>query len=110
MGMSLSRFSTPEVRDNANPTWNYVGTISEYSMGDFLRFTVLDKDWFPPGKADDVLGSVSLEIAKMLDPDDGFDGELKLAAGGSSAASSTGATLKVKVEEVTVTPGEFTTV
>jgi hypothetical protein len=91
-----SSFQTPGVRNNASPTWNYTGVLSDFCRWDTIKFSVFDKDVFPPDKPDELIGEVSLDVEKIQD-DNGFDGELKLT---KLTGTSSSGVLKVKIETV----------
>jgi hypothetical protein len=90
-----SEFRTKYVKDNSDPTWDYVGRLFDFGPLDTLNFTVMDKDWFPIGKADDFLGEKSMAIMQV--PNDGspYNRELKL-----DNAVNDEAVLNVTIEKV----------
>ena len=73
-------FQTDVVEDSSNPVWNKTQKLVLYPK-EMLMFTVMDRD---TADADDLLGKVSLPVAKLLPS--GFDGEVKLQETGKATA------------------------
>lgn len=81
-GKACTKIKTPVVEDSLNPLWNFEATISDYSVGDSLEFTVWDKD---EGKKDDLMGRAVLTSAQLVALR--FEGELLLGETGKKAPS-----------------------
>ena len=73
-------FQTEVVEDSSNPAWNKSQNLV-LSPEEVVLFTVMDRD---VGDADDLLGKMSLPVAKLLP--DSFEGELQLQETGKASA------------------------
>lgn len=79
---------TERVDATVDPVWDFACQVTDYQLGDSLKFTIWDKDWVQP---DDCLGTVTL-ASEDFHPG-GFEGELPLVHASSSAKP----TLRIKV-------------
>lgn len=89
VGKPKTRLTTPTIRDDLNPLWNFTGEIPFYVQEDVLKFVVYDADDL---KDDDLLGEATLPL-KDLDST-GFTGELVLTKSGQGSKAS----IKVQVK------------
>jgi len=84
------KITTDVVNDQKDPVWNATGKLVA-AQTDSLQFSVFDKD---VGKADDLLGKVSLPCSKCVPG--GWSGQIKMKQT-SETAKAVNAFLKVKV-------------
>ena len=73
-------FQTEVVENSSDPVWNKSGKLV-LAPEEVLLFKVMDRD---DGDADDLLGKVSLPVAKLLP--DGFEGKLEMQETGKATA------------------------
>ncbi|CAE7768839.1 Espn [Symbiodinium sp. CCMP2592] len=73
-------FQTEVVENSSDPVWNKRGKLV-LAPEEVLLFKVMDRD---DGDADDLLGKVSLPVAKLLP--DGFEGQLEMQETGKATA------------------------
>lgn len=76
-GKLYSKCTTPVIKKNLNPVWNFEANIVDFVPGDSLLFSVYDYD---RGKDPDFLGHVTLPSEKFFP--NGFAGEVTLDKAG----------------------------
>ena len=77
---SSKGFQTEVVENSSDPVWKKSGKLV-LAPGEEVLFKVMDRD---DGDADDLLGKVSLPVAKLLP--DGFEGKLEMQETGKATA------------------------
>jgi hypothetical protein len=91
-----SEFHTEAIKDVLDAEWNHTGTLTDYSPGDSVRFTVRNKN-FGLHRSDELLGEATLAGAEFW-PCGFFEGDVCLTHAGSGYDPL----LKVRVKVVAV--------
>jgi len=88
-GKPKSRIRTGVAKDTLAPEWNFEAHVPEYTHGDTLLFTVMDKDLI----TSDFLGRGTLKAEEL----DGYDGWLKLSCTGHSDGQGERTAVRLKI-------------